>query len=106
MSHCCRFFYSNHAELNMIDHILVPLDGSALAEGVLPHVVALAPVTNARLTLAHVMEYDHIGSGGSSVDPVEWHLRKHKLEKYLAQIASDLQDFGLGVEYTILEGSP
>jgi nucleotide-binding universal stress UspA family protein len=97
---------SYHVEINMINHILVPLDGSALAECVLPHVVAIAPVTNARVTLAHVMEYEHIRGGSASVDPVEWHLRKHKLEKYLAQIAIDLQDFDLSVEYAILEGNP
>lgn len=89
----------------MINHILVPLDGSTLAECVLPHVVATAPITNARVTLAHVMEYEHIGGGIPGVDPVEWHLRKHKLEKYLAQIAVDLQDFDLSVEYVILEGN-
>ncbi len=40
----------------MINHILVPLDGSALAECVLPHVTAIAPVTNARITLLHVLQ--------------------------------------------------
>ena len=43
-------------EAIVINHILVPLDGSTLAECVLPHVIALAPVTNARVTLLHVMQ--------------------------------------------------
>jgi len=90
----------------MINHILVPLDGSALAECVLPHVMAIAPVTNARVTLSHVMEYEHIRSGTPGVDPVDWHLRKHKSEKYLEQIADHLQKSGLSVEHTILEGNP
>ena len=47
----------------MIDHILVPLDNSALAECVLPHVLAIAPVMNARVTLLHVMEHPHNGNG-------------------------------------------
>ena len=34
-------------EAFMINHILVPLDGSTLAECVLPHVAAIAPVTHA-----------------------------------------------------------
>ena len=89
----------------MINHILVPLDGSTLAQCVLPHVVAIAPVTNARVTLVHVMEYDHIASSSRGVDPVEWHLRKHKLEKYLEQIAVELQGFDFSVEYAILEGN-
>jgi nucleotide-binding universal stress UspA family protein len=45
-------------EASMINHILVPLDGSTLAECVLPHVAAIAPVTNARITLLHVLQWD------------------------------------------------
>ena len=90
----------------MINHILVPLDGSALAECVLPHVMAMAPVTNARITLSHVMEYAHIRGETPAVDPVDWHLRKHKSEKYLEQIADHLKKNGLNVEHTILEGNP
>lgn len=40
----------------MIRHILVPLDGSALAESVLPAAVALAEVFGARMTLLHIIE--------------------------------------------------
>lgn len=40
----------------MIRHILVPLDGSALAESVLPAVAALAADFQARVTLFHVIE--------------------------------------------------
>ena len=91
----------------MIDHILVPLDGSTLAECVLPHVMAIAPVTNARVTLLHVLQHPQNGSGSSAVDPVEWHLQKQKSEKYLEQIASRLNKSGiLAVEPTILDGNP
>ena len=90
----------------MINHILVPLDGSTLAECVLPHVSAIAPVTNARVTLVHVMEPLQ-DRNGPAVDPVEWHLRKQNSEKYLEQVASRLNDLGLlGVERMILEGNP
>jgi len=90
----------------MNNHILVPLDGSALAECVLPHVMAMALVTNARVTLSHVMEYEHTRSEAPAVDPVDWHLRKHKSEKYLEQIADQLQNNDLSVEYVVLEGNP
>jgi nucleotide-binding universal stress UspA family protein len=60
----------------VINHILVPLDGSTLAECVLPHIMAIAPVTNARVTLLHVLQHPHNGNGSSAVDPVEWHLQK------------------------------
>jgi len=90
----------------MFNHILVPLDGSALAECALPHVLAMAPVTNARITLSQVVEYEQGGRETPGVDPVDWHLRKLKSEKYLEQIADNLQKSGLGVEYTVLEGNP
>lgn len=93
-------------EVVMINHILVPLDGSALAECVLPHVMAIAPVTNARVTLAHVMEYAQHEGRTPAVDPVDWHLQKRELEMYLEQIADQLRKSGLSVEHTIIEGNP
>jgi nucleotide-binding universal stress UspA family protein len=94
-------------EVRVINHILVPLDGSPLAEGVLPHVAAMAPVTNARVTLLHVLQQPHNGRENSIVDPVEWHLQKQKAEKYFEEIANRLKEAGvLGVEPVILEGSP
>jgi nucleotide-binding universal stress UspA family protein len=42
----------------MFKHLLVPLDGSQLAETVLPAVVYLARVTGATVTLLHVIERD------------------------------------------------
>jgi len=94
-------------EAAVINHILVPLDGSTLAECVLPHVAAIAPVTNARVTLLHVMQPVQNGRGSSAVDPIEWHLQKQKLEKYLEQIVQQLNKSGiLGIEPVILEGNP
>lgn len=90
----------------MINHILVPLDNSTLAECVLPHVMAIASVMNARVTLLHVMEHPNNGNGTPAVDPVDWHLRKHKSERYLEHIAEHLQNSGLNIESSILEGSP
>lgn len=91
----------------MINHILVPLDGSTLAECVLPHVVAIAPMSHARVTLVHVMEPLQNERGSPAVDPVEWHLQKQNSEKYLEQIANQLKESGiLGVEQVILEGNP
>lgn len=94
-------------EVILINHILVPLDGSRLAECVLPHVIAIAPVINARVTLVHVMQPLQDGRGSSAVDPVEWHLNKQNSEKYLEQVVSRLNESGvLGVEHMILEGNP
>lgn len=91
----------------MINHILVPLDSSTLAECVLPHVIAIAPVTNARVTLLHVMERALHERESPAVDPIEWHLQKQNAERYLDQIVSQLNNSGvLGVEPVILEGRP
>ena len=91
----------------MINHILVPLDGSTLAECVLPHVAAIAPATNARVTLLHVMQATQNGAAGPAVDPIEWHLQKQKTEKYLEQIVHRLNKSGiLGIEPIVLEGNP
>ena len=48
----------------MFSHILTPLDGSPLAACVLPHVVAMARATGARITLLRVLERPGTGSGG------------------------------------------
>jgi nucleotide-binding universal stress UspA family protein len=94
-------------EAAMINHILVPLDGSMLAECVLPHVEAMAPVTHARITLLHVLQQTQGGGGTPAIDPVEWHLQKQNSEKYLEGIVNRLGEAGiLGVDPVILEGNP
>jgi nucleotide-binding universal stress UspA family protein len=91
----------------MINHILVPLDGSMLAECVLPHVEAIAPVAHARITLLHVLQQTQNGRGTPAIDPVEWHLQKQNAEKYLEGIVNRLGEAGiLGVDPVILEGNP
>jgi nucleotide-binding universal stress UspA family protein len=67
----------------MFKHILVPLDGSALAEAALPAAVSLANIFKAPVTLLHVIEQDA---------PDEIHRDRHlteagEAEAYLAEIA-------------------
>jgi nucleotide-binding universal stress UspA family protein len=94
-------------EACVLNHILVPLDGSTLAECVLPHVIAIAPVTHARITLLHVLQQTRNGGGTPAVDPVDWHLKKQNAEKYLEGIVNRFSETGIpGVEPVILEGSP
>ena len=92
----------------MIDHILVALDGSALAECVLPHMMAIAHSGHTQVTLLHVMEYLHNEDRTSTVDPGGWHLQKRKMELYLEQLTDRLQDqdTALVVDYVLLEGNP
>jgi nucleotide-binding universal stress UspA family protein len=90
----------------MTSHILVPLDGSALAECVLPHVLAIAPSVNARVTLLHVVEPSPLKGSGQTIDPLEWHLKKREAEIYLDGIARRLADANLSVDTVIQEGLP
>jgi nucleotide-binding universal stress UspA family protein len=90
----------------MISHILVPLDGSALAECVLPHVLTIAPSVNARITLLHVLEPPRSKGGEQTIDPLEWHLKKQEAGIYLDGIVRRLREANLTVENVILEGAP
>ena len=88
----------------MFDHILVPLDGSSLAECVLPHVVALARAFGARVTLLQVLERVHAAGRTRSVDPLGWHIRKAEAGSYLDGVVVHLQKVGLRTEKRLLEG--
>ena len=88
----------------MINHILVPLDGSTLAECVLPHVKSIAPVTKARVTLIHVLEHPENRSGGPPVDPLGWHMQKQEAQRYLEEKIDQLEKEGFNASFTILEG--
>jgi nucleotide-binding universal stress UspA family protein len=89
----------------MIGHILVPLDGSALAECVLPHVLAMASV-DTQVTLLHVLEPSRAKGDEQTIDPLEWHLKKREVGVYLDVIARRLREANLKVENVILEGLP
>lgn len=77
-----------------IRRILVPLDGSRLAEYVLPAAVSLARRLGARLTLLHVMERD----APSSVHG-ERHLTEiAESDRYLADLAARCRASGVDTE--------
>ena len=90
----------------MVDHILVPLDGSPLAECVLPHTVALGQAFDARVTLLRAMERSTPEVESGVIDPLEWHMLKSEAEAYLGEVASRLQDTGLQTRKTLVEGEP
>jgi nucleotide-binding universal stress UspA family protein len=91
-------------EAALIKHILAPLDGSALAECVLPHIKAIAPVTKAHVTLIHVLEHPENRSGGPPVDPLGWHMQKQEAQRYLEEKLEQLQKEGLDASLAMLEG--
>lgn len=88
----------------MLERILLPLDGSELAECVLPHAVAVAQATGATLILLQVLEPAEGAEAEVAPEPLDWHLRKAAAEAYLAELSERLSQFGLEIERTLLEG--
>ena len=88
----------------MFDHILVPMDGSSLAECVLPHALAVARACEAQVTLLRVLERTQAAGPTRSVDPLDWHIRRAEARAYLDGLSARLQKAGLRTESTLLEG--
>lgn len=89
----------------MFEHILLPLDGSALAECVLPHAVALATVHDASVTLLQVLETGQERRRTPFSDPLDLHLDSVVADAYLAEVAQRLSRVGVLVETASLNGS-
>ncbi|KPL20567.1 MAG: hypothetical protein AMJ93_11575 [Anaerolineae bacterium SM23_84] len=90
----------------MLNHILVPLDGSLLAECVLSHAVTLAQVFETRLTLLRVVERNQATGLKRAIDPLQWQIRKIEAGAYLDSLVARLNRVGLQAEKVILEGLP
>jgi len=90
----------------MFKSILVPLDGSPLAECVLPHVVAVARPFDALVTLVHVCEPQQAPETVQPVNAVDWSIRTTEADAYLEKTAGRLQASDLEVRWRRLEGQP
>jgi len=87
----------------MFDHMLVPLDGSSLAECVLPHAVAVARAFGSDITLLQVLERSQ-SDESRLVDPLEWHISRGQAEAYLAGWAGRLKDVNVEAEHHLVHG--
>ncbi|MEN8143438.1 MAG: universal stress protein [Gemmatimonadota bacterium] len=87
----------------MIQRILVPLDGSTLAECVLPHVAAIASAHEAETIFLNVV---HSESGTPDPINVDLRLRRAEAACYLEEKAAALQARNLPVDVVVLEGRP
>jgi nucleotide-binding universal stress UspA family protein len=87
----------------MFNNILVPLDGSLLAECVLPHAVALAQAFDCQITLLQVLER---GTDDDTrlVDPLEWQISRKEAEAYLEDWTRRLTEVDVKVAYTLMHG--
>lgn len=83
----------------MIQTILVPLDGSPLAESILPAVQRIAHLSGAALRLVHVAEPPH-------GQPAAAAAHEQEIRRYLDTVAERLTAAGLSVTIEVLAGEP
>ena len=88
----------------MLNHILVPLDGSPLAECVLPHAVAIARAFEAQITLLRVLGQPSTINQIRPVDPLDWHFGRTEAKAYLEELTTRLREAGLQTDNTLVEG--
>jgi nucleotide-binding universal stress UspA family protein len=87
--------------------ILVPLDGSELAECVLPHVKAVAAGdSTARIILLRVVEPLPAGTPPAIDSVIVQKAGVKAAKEYLARIKVQLSKVGLNVETEVLKGRP
>lgn len=87
-------------EVLMVDRVLVPLDGSALAEQALPHALTVARAFGAELLLLRVL-----GSQVAPVNGAEFRLRKAEAAGYLTAVAARLKGDGIAISHAVLVGN-
>jgi len=88
----------------VFDHILVPLDGSSLAEGVLPHVMSIAEIFDSRVTFLRVVERPSEEGVRRAVAPLRWQLRLTEAREYLAKLTNQLPELADRADSVIEEG--
>jgi nucleotide-binding universal stress UspA family protein len=94
----------------MFTRILLPLDGSPLAEGAIPHAELFARIFGASIHLLRVLEPISYHENPAAVDPLRWQLHKAEADAYMQGTADRVRK-NLGedekksrVDYSIREG--
>jgi nucleotide-binding universal stress UspA family protein len=75
----------------MFEKILLPLDGSAMAERSIPHAVEFARIFKSKILVFHVMESETSAERIVHTEPLNWQLHKAKTELYLHKIANQIR---------------
>lgn len=92
---------------DLITHIAVCLDASALAERTIPHAAAIAAAFGARLTLLHVLDPREDG-GPCTPDPLDWQMKRLQAVAYMGEVIERAQSSAGGhrneIHGEILEG--
>jgi nucleotide-binding universal stress UspA family protein len=83
--------------------VVVPLDGSALAESALPHATALAKAFGARLVLLRgIAQFGGFEAGHPPLDPHHVESERAEAEGYLAERAAAPRSAGVPLEVSVL----
>jgi nucleotide-binding universal stress UspA family protein len=88
----------------MFNPILVPLDGSPLAECVMSHVIALGRVFNVKIMLMQVLDKSLADVSTQSFDFLNWQINRTEAKLYLERICGRLHKLGLQAKANVLEG--
>jgi nucleotide-binding universal stress UspA family protein len=88
----------------MFKKILVPLDGSKLAETILPQVEELAKCHGAAITLITIGNYGEIFEASPAIIDEALEQTKLGAQEYLGNIADSLKGKGLAADWAYREG--
>ena len=86
-------------------NILIPLDGSELAEYAVPHAIAIASRFVAKVTLLRIVTPGEFRSE-DAFSRVDWRLSRHQAKTYLQSIAESCEVAGIACDLCIEEGRP
>ncbi len=89
----------------MFRRVVIPLDGSRLAECALPHAIALCQTLAAHPVLLRVIHGEAHSESTYPADPLEWEALRLEAPTYLAGVADRLSAYGLEAETVTLEGA-
>jgi nucleotide-binding universal stress UspA family protein len=75
----------------MFNRILVPLDGSTLAERAIPHAEEIARIFKSDIFLLQVLDPTSFHENPNPVDPISWQIRKAEADMYMRGIATRMR---------------
>ena len=75
----------------MFNRILVPLDGSILAERAIPHAEQFARIFGSSIILLQVLDPTSFEENPNPVDPLSWQIHKAEADMYMSGVAARLR---------------
>jgi nucleotide-binding universal stress UspA family protein len=88
----------------LFNSILVPLDGSLLAECVLSHTAAIGRAFKVKAVLLQVVSRDQQNFSAQLSDLVDWQIHKTEAASYLGEICERLKNSGVDTDVAVQEG--